>query len=384
MSGTAVALGLAVLLGLLASLGDPFTAFFFVAYAGVGWWLVARRPDHVIGWLLVLVAVGFAATTPPGLDPASLVSGEADALSWFRAWWSTWGGNLTFLGFLGIALTFPTGRLPGGRWRAPVIGGIVLTAIATVLVAMRPTFDLAIDGGPDIIVANRLAVAPEAPLWSVVEAVDDLMFVLLLAFLAAAIVGLLLRYRGSEGLVRLQLRWLVAAMATILSAVIFGIVASSVAGDVFGIWLPAVIAYPLVPASIGVAISRYRLFEIDRIISRTISWSLVSGLLVAAFAVLVVGLQAALTDVTQGETLAVAASTLVAFALFQPLRRTVQRAVDRRFDRASYDAQRTADTFAERLRDEVDLDTVATELERTVIGTMRPTTASIWLPGRET
>ncbi len=86
---------------------------------------------------------------------------------------------------------------------------------------------------------------------------------------------------------------------------------------------------------------------------------------------------------TQGETLAVAASTLVAFALFQPVRRTVQRAVDRRFDRSRYDAQLTADAFAERLRDEVDLDTLAAELARTVVGTMRPTTASIWLPRRE-
>ncbi len=103
----------------------------------------------------------------------------------------------------------------------------------------------------------------------------------------------------------------------------------------------------------------------------------------AAFAILVVGLQAALTDVTQGETLAVAASTLVAFALFQPVRRTVQRAVDRRFDRSRYDAQLTADAFAERLRDEVDLDTLAAELERTVSGAIRPTAASLWLPGRE-
>ncbi len=210
MSGRAIAVGLAALLGLVISLGDPFAAFFFMSYAGVGWWLVVRRPDHSIGWLLLLVAIGFAATTPQGLDPAALVSGEADAVSWFRAWWSTWGGNLTFLGFLGIALTFPSGSLPGGRWRAPAIGGILLAVVATVLVALRPTFDLAIDGGPDIVVANRLAVAPEAPFWSVVDAIDDLMFIFLLAFLAAAIIGLLVRYRRSEGIVRLQLRWLVA------------------------------------------------------------------------------------------------------------------------------------------------------------------------------
>lgn len=383
MSGTAIAVGLSALVGLLLSLGDPFTVFFYVAYAGVGWWLVSRRPNHAIGWLLFLVAIGFAATTPTGLDPVALVSGEADAFTWFRAWWSSWGGNLTFLGFLGIALTFPSGRLPKGRWRAPAIGGVALAVVATVLTAMRPTFDLAIDDGPDIIVTNRLAIAPDAPLWSVVDTVDDVMFVFLLAFLAAAVAGLLVRYRRSEGIVRLQLRWLVAALAAILLAVIFGIVASSVVGEAFGAWIPAVIAYPLVPLSVGIAISRYRLFEIDRIISRTIGWSIVSGLLVAAFAILVVGLQAALSGVTQGETLAVAASTLVACALFQPVRRTVQRAVDRRFDRARYDSWRTADAFAERLRDEVDLDALAAELEQTVRGAIRPTAASIWLPERD-
>ena len=383
MNRTAIAVGLAALLGLLVSLGDPFAALSYAAYAAVGSWLVARRPEHAIGWLLLLVALGFASTTPTRLDAVALESGESDAVSWFRAWWSTWGGNLIFLGFLGIALTFPNGHLPGGRWRTPVIGGIVVAVVATVLVAVRPTFDLAIDDGPDIIVTNRLAVAPDAPFWPAVDAVDDLMFVFLLAFLAAAVVSLLVRYRRSEGTVRLQLRWLVAALAAVVLTVSFGIVASSILGEVVGAWIPAVVAYPLVPLSIGVAISRYRLFEIDRIISRTIGWALVSAVIVAAFAILVVGLQAGLTGVTQGETLAVAASTLVAFAIFQPVRRTVQREVDRRFDRARYDAQRTADMLAERLRHDVDLDALLTELEQTVHGAMRPTAASIWLPKRD-
>jgi len=148
--------------------------------------------------------------------------------------------------------------------------------------------------------------------------------------------------------------------------------------------LVGLLALLALPVAIGVAILRYRLYDIDRIISRTIGWTLVSGLLVTAFAIVVVGLQATLAGVTQGDTLAVAASTLVAFALFQPVRRTVQRTVDRRFDRARYDAQRTADAFAERLRTEVDLDVLAAELERTVAGTVRPTAASLWLPGRPT
>jgi hypothetical protein len=137
------------------------------------------------------------------------------------------------------------------------------------------------------------------------------------------------------------------------------------------------------PLAIGVAILRYRLYDIDRIVSRTLSWALISAVLLAVFGAVVVGLQAALTDVTQGETLAVAASTLVAFALFQPLRRRVQGAVDRRFDRARYDAERTAAAFAERLRDEVDLATLTGELQATVAAAVRPREAAVWLPSRE-
>jgi hypothetical protein len=127
---------------------------------------------------------------------------------------------------------------------------------------------------------------------------------------------------------------------------------------------------------------RYRLYEIDRVISRSVSWGIVTGILVLTFAGLVIGLQALLDGFTQRETLAVAASTLVAFALFQPVRRRVQRSVDRRFDRARYDAERTAQGFASRLRAEVDLDTLARELEATASQAVRPTRAAIWLAGR--
>ena len=108
-----------------------------------------------------------------------------------------------------------------------------------------------------------------------------------------------------------------------------------------------------------------------------------TGILVAVFAIVVIALQGLLAACTQGQTLAVAASTLVAFACFQPLRRRVQRAVDERFDRSRVDGQRTADAFAERLRDEVDLESLAAELERTVVGAIRPTAAALWLPGRD-
>ena len=147
-------------------------------------------------------------------------------------------------------------------------------------------------------------------------------------------------------------------------------------------YILAVMTYSSVPAAIAVAVLRYRLYEIDRIISRTVSWAFVTGILVVTFVALVVGLQAALDGITQGQTLAVAASTLVAFALFQPVRRRVQRAVDRRFDRARYDAEHTAAMFAERLRDEIDLETLTAELRATAAAAVRPREATVWLPSR--
>ena len=126
------------------------------------------------------------------------------------------------------------------------------------------------------------------------------------------------------------------------------------------------------PIAIAIAILRYRLYDIDRIISRTIAWAMISGVLVGAFVVLVVGLQATLAEVIEGETLAVAMSTLAACALFQPVRSRVQRAVDRRFDRARYDAQRTADAFAERLRDERRPRGAGGRAAATVVGAIRP------------
>ena len=133
------------------------------------------------------------------------------------------------------------------------------------------------------------------------------------------------------------------------------------------------------PVSVGIAVTRHRLYEIDRLLSRTIGWALVTGLLVGVFGATVVGLQALLSDVTQGQTLAVAASTLIAFALFQPVRRRVQSAVDRRFDRSRYDGERTAAAFAERLRDEIDLASLESDIGTTVAAALRPTSTGVWI-----
>jgi len=134
-----------------------------------------------------------------------------------------------------------------------------------------------------------------------------------------------------------------------------------------------------IPISVAIAVLRYRLYEIDRIVSRTIGWALVTGILVVTFGILVVGLQALLQDVTQGGTLVVAVSTLVAASLFQPVRSRVQRAVDRRFDRARYDGDRVVARFGDRLRDHVDLDTLSGDIRSVADETVRPAVSAVWL-----
>ena len=273
---------------------------------------------------------------------------------------------------IGIPLTFPDGHLLSPRWRWIVA--------LVVVVNIGQAFGDFVRGEPlgPAEAINPYSVPALEPVAAALDAFAS--WTAFIAFGAAAL-AVLLRYRRGNEIERHQLKWLIAVSAVVAIAFpIALILPPSSYADVF--LFAGLLALLALPVAIGVAILRYRLYDIDRIISRTIGWTVVSGLLVAAFAVVVVGLQAALAGVTQGDTLAVAASTLVAFALFQPVRRTVQRTVDRRFDRARYDAQRTVDAFAERLRNEVDLDTLAAELERTVAGTVRPTVAAIWLPGR--
>ena len=179
--------------------------------------------------------------------------------------------------------------------------------------------------------------------------------VTVVAALVGAALSVIVRYRRSGGVERQQLKWLLA----VASVAVVAFTAASVVNDEAVsnvLYLVGFAAVPALPVAIGIAILRYHLYDIDHIISRTVSWALITAVLVAVFVGGVLGLQAALAGVvTQAPTLAVAASTLAAFALFQPIRGRVQRAVDRRFDRARYDSQRTVDAFADSLRSNVDL-----------------------------
>ena len=367
--GRIAVIGLVVAGAVLAA-GDPITLLSFVSYAAVGVFIAIRRPDNVIGWLLIGLAFGFIGTSAvPGVDVAALQRGDASMRDDLIALLGGCAATATFFGFLALTILFPNGRLPerDGRRTSIVllalgIVDLVLTAIAPIILVTLP------DGGNTVGVPNPFAVLPALPLWSVLP-VDTVLFPAIIVLLAIGVVRIVLRYRRAVDVERLQLRWLVASVVFVLTGLVFGLATFAIVGDDAGggAWLVVAVAYPTIPLAVGVAVMRYRLLEIDRIISRTIGWALVTGILLVTFGGAVIALQAALSGFTQGQTFAVAGSTLVAFALFQPLRRRVQAVVDRRFDRGRYDGERMATAFAARLRDQIDL----TELEADVVDRRR-------------
>ena len=195
----------------------------------------------------------------------------------------------------------------------------------------------------------------------------------------ASIAGMIVRLRRSGPSERQQLKWFTyAAVLEITFLVSLGFLTIP---PLLGA-IAAVLIAPLLPVAAAIAILRYRLYEIDRIVSRTIAYGLVTGLLIAAYAGLILLLQGPLDQVTGGDTIAVAVSTLAVAALFQPMRQRVQRVVDLRFNRARYDAERTASAFADRLRDEVDIDSLTLEVTEVVKRSLAPASVGVWVRGR--
>lgn len=362
---------------------DPSTLAFLVAtgswglvQATVGVLIAVRRPENRVGRLLqisgplvISVFLGYAieATTVPG---------AGDAVIGLAGWWSSMTIYLAiFLAFPMVGILYPDGRLPGPRWRLP-IAVVLLAELA--LAAMYGVKAGPLDPGlPD----NPFGFVDVPP--HVREAVTVIGTLGLVLAMGLAVAAVVTRWRRADRVERSQLKWLLAtlSLAGVLFPLTFG--ASSPDDPPNLAAVLSVASALLIPVAIGIAVLRYRLYEIDRLISRTVSWAVLTGVLVVVFGGLVVALQAVLAGLTQGQTLAVAGSTLVAAALFQPVRRRVQAIVDRRFDRARYDAQRTVDAFAGRLRDEVDLSRLQAALISTTDDAVRPISATVWLrPGR--
>jgi hypothetical protein len=348
-----------------------------VLFSAVGLVIVRRQPRNAIGWILL--------TAPAGLQllPADAAS---YALLAYRL-----GHRLPFgavallleyswapaIALLGLAiLLFPDGRLPSPRWRP-----VLWSYLAVVGCYAGGTYALAANA----LTARHVRVDSGGGLAAISSATFYwLIFPVLAAFLLSFVLAQVLNWRHSSGERRQQLRWLMSGTAVLaVSQIIFQPVLALypnlprvqlILGFLVGLGAAAL------PASMAVAILKYRLYDIDRIISRTLSYAIVTGLLIGVYT----GLVLLATQVFQFRTpVAVAAATLAAAALFNPLRRRVQRAVDRRFNRARYDADKTVAAFAARLKDAVDLDAVQADLASVVHQALEPAHVSVWMNQRD-
>ncbi len=345
-----------------------------VAFPTVGAVIAARRPGNAIGWLFCAIGLLqgvtvlgaeygiYALVTQPGL-PAGRIS------IWFGTW--AWLPSLILTGTF-LLLLFPDGRLPSPRWRPVAWTAAVLVVSSTVILATAP-WDLLQAGVP---AENPFGIGSA---WTVFEAAAFPMFAvgMVLAFLS--VYSVIMRYRHAEGEQRQQLKWFGYAGALSITVLLFPPITPAV-GDALTILQIAAIL--LLPAATGVAILRHRLYDIDAVINRTLVYGALTASLALVYFGSVAALQYTFRALTGGDSqLGIVASTLAVAALFNPLRRRIQGFIDRRFYRRKYDAAKTLEAFAARLRDEVDVDHLSEEFVAVIRRTMQPAHASLWLRG---
>ncbi|HAL27205.1 MAG TPA: hypothetical protein DCP25_10790 [Chloroflexi bacterium] len=351
-----------------------------LVYVGVGLLLTLRLPRQPVGWLLLWAGALFQLAFAAGAykwaafirAPGTLPLGEV-ALLIGIAW-------LPALGCLFLAIMlFPTGRPPSPRWRLPAAVVVMATALGLVAELLGPRefpvqpSPFGAQGALPLTVANPLAI--DGPLGTLLGYVGAFPLVVYLIPVAAVLV----RFRTAAGTERQQLKWFAyAASIVMVFFVATGFGLFSYLGGVLAS-LVAVVVMDLIPISVAIAILRYRLYDIDLLINRTLVYGATTAVIGGAFFGGIVLLQTLLRPFTTGSELSVAASTLVSFALFQPLRRRIERAVDQRFYRSRYDAGRTVDAFSERLGDLVEVDALRSDLLTVVGDTMQPVHASLWL-----
>jgi hypothetical protein len=345
----------------------------FTAFMVVGALVVARRPANSIGWLfsaIGLLALGgtlaseyshYAYVTQPGALPFAVAA----------AWYGSWAAYPIFgLAFTFTLLLFPTGRLLSPRWR-PIawLAAIGITA-NSVLAALQPTLALEYVART---IPNPVGISGLPGLEQ--GAVGIVLSGLFLVVSLAACASLVLRFRRARGVERQQLKWFAYAAALMVASNAFGTLFLPFSGDPV-----AALTIALLPMAAGIAILRHRLYDIDRLINRTLVYGLLTAILGLGYAGAVLLLGQLFGGVTkESPSWAVAGATLAVAALFQPARRRIQAIVDRRFNRRKYDAAKTVEAFSARLRDEIDLDALSAELLAVAHQTMQPTTAALWL-----
>jgi hypothetical protein len=347
--------------------GAAHALAFPLGYATVGLVLSLRRPANPIGWLYAAAGLVWSLAIPGDswlvqivaehrpLPLAAQVAAVFGEFNWAPA---------TVLGVTLPALLVPDGRLRSRRWR-PVAA---TSMVAAVLVVMGG--GLAPARLEDLPIANPFGLV--GPAGDVAAMLAGAGYLLWVATMVASLACVGLRFRSSRGVERQQLRWVAAGAAAAVAGLLAG---AAVPQDnvLSGVLYSSVLFIPL---AVAVAVLRYRLWDLDRLVSRTVTYAVVTALLVVPYLLIV---PAAGRLVGGSGSLAVAAATLAAAALFQPLRRRVQDLVDRRFNRRRYDAARTVEGFAAHLRDQVDLDALRAELLAVVDQTMQPVGSSLWL-----
>ncbi len=354
------------------------SSLFAIGFSTVGAVIASRRlSDNLIGWLFCVVGLVFSVVHFASeyaiyallAAPGSLPAGEAAA--WISSWlWVVQHGLVAF-----VFLLFPTGGLPGSRWR--------WFARLTVLSVLVGAVTLAFSPGPIIVIGpiqNPLG-AEGLPndygfFFRLVELVmDSLIFV--------AVISLFIRLRRAREVERQQIKWFAYATALTISSGILTYPVSEAIGSLWLKWVgfvPLIVGVLAIPISMGIAIMRYRLYNIDLIIHRTLVYGVLTATLALLYFGSVTALQYLFSLLTgQGNTLAIVASTLAIAALFNPLRRRIQGFIDHRFYRRKYDARKTLEAFGIRLRDETDLERIAEDLAEVVDETMQPSHMSLWL-----
>ena len=345
----------------------------------VGALIGIRQPANRMGWLLLCVGsgwslLGFSESYPDFARQAA----AAPEFGWL-VWIGYWSGGITILGMVVfLPLLFPNGRLPSPRWRPFTWLAIIATVLWMSMDAFGP------DAARDPAVPNIVQHQTVADLLDTIGPLIDLLVGVVALGSAASLV---VRFRRASGIERQQLKWIAYVVSVVaalfllagVTATLFSVKESGLLGAV-GWYGAIVVSIVGLPVAIGIAVLRYRLYDIDRLINRTLVYGVLTLSLLITYLAVVFILGQMVRTVTGGSSsLVVAASTLAVAALFRPLRARIQSVVDRRFYRHKYDAARTLDLFSTRLREETDLDTLSSDLRQIVEQTMQPAHVSLWL-----
>ena len=351
-----------------------FEALVLGALAVIGAVVASRRPRNPVGWILCAIPIFMGLLILSSHVYWSLAldepepSGAAKSFAWLASW--IWIPGMVPALTL-FPLLFPSGRPPTRRWRW--VGWVAIAACPAIFIGT------AFAAGPfeEYPVANP--VGAEGGLGVAVEAIGGLGFALMLVAVLASGASLVVRFRRSRGEERQQLKWVTAAAAVFL--VLFFTPIENFASDDVA-FASLLLGLLVVAGAVAIAMMRYRLYDIDVVINRTLVYGALTATLAAVYLASVLVLQLASSGVTEGSGLAVAASTLGVAALFRPARARIQGTVDRRFYRRKYDAQRTLEAFSTRLRDEIDLNALNAELAQVVHETLQPAHVTLWLAAR--